>query len=103
MPANFDVRLEQMASTSWGLHIRNNGAGEISEMRVELDGTVVHEHPAYVENQLEQGVVEGLSGGDEVGYLLMTREASVQPPYQLRIVHTDEDGITHEYSSTIGG
>lgn len=102
MPANFDVRLEAMAPTSWGLHIRNKGAGDIADMRVELNGTLVHEHPAYVDNQLHLGLVDDLAGGDEVEYLLMTREASLQPPYQLRIVHTDADGVTHEYSSTIG-
>lgn len=102
MAANFDVRLEKMAPSSWGLHIRNSGTGEIPEMRVEVNGTVVHEHPAFVSNQPDRGVVEGLGGGDEVGYLLMSHQESLQPPYELRIVHTDEDGVTHEYSSTIG-
>lgn len=102
MPSNFDVRLEKMAPTSWGLHVRNSGAGQVPEMRVELDGTLVHDHPAYVQNQPDGGVVEGLAAGDEVGYLLMSHEESLQPPYQLRIVHTDEHGVTHEYSSRIG-
>lgn len=102
MPANFDVRLEKMAPSSWGLHIRNNGAGSIPELRVELDGTLVHEHPAFLENQPDRGVVEELAGGKEVAYLLMTHDESLQPPYELRIVHTDRDGVSHEYSSTIG-
>lgn len=102
MPANFDVRLEKMASTSWGLHIRNSGAEEIPELRVELDGAPVHDHPAFVENQPDTGLVEGLAGGAEVGYLLVVEDESHQPPWELRIVHTDADGVDHEYSSTIG-
>jgi len=102
MPANFDVQLEQMAPSSWGLHIRNAGSQAIPELRIELDGTLVDEHPAYVGRQEDRGVVTDLTSGDEVAYLLMTKEKSLQPPYRLRIVHTDEHGIEHEYSSKIG-
>lgn len=102
MPGSFDIRLEQMAPSSWGLHIRNSGATDIPELDVELDGIPVHEHPAFVQNQPDRGHVEGLPGEAEVAYLLMSRDDASRPPYRLRIVHTDADGVTHEYSSRIG-
>lgn len=102
MAGTFDVRLENLAATSWALHVRNNSGSEVPEVRVELDGAPIDEHPAFVANQPDAGVVEELAPGKSLGYLLVAREDVHEPPYQLRIVHSDAHGVTHEYSSKIG-
>lgn len=102
MAGTFDVRLEKLASTSWALHVANSSGAAVPEVRVELDGAPVDEHPAFVRNQPDRAVVRDLDSGRSLGYLLVAREQGQAPPYQLRIVHTDVDGVTHEYSSRIG-
>lgn len=102
MAGTFDVHLEKLAATSYALHLSNNSGERIPEARVELDGAPVDQHPAFVHNQPDRGLVEDLGPGKSVGYLLVAREEGQGPPYQLRVVHTDEDGVTHEYSSKIG-
>lgn len=102
MPRNFEVNVEKMSATSWGLHVRNTGSDPIPELTVEVDGTLVDEHPAFVQNQPDRGRVEDLEPGDALGYLLVARREEHEPPWDLRIVHTDVDGISHEYSATVG-
>lgn len=102
MAGTFDVRLEKLAEASWALHVTNGSGSSLPEVRVELDGALVDEHPAFVHNQPDRGRVEDLGPGRELGFLLVAREEGQGPPYQLRIVHTDRDGVTHEYSSRIG-
>lgn len=102
MAGALDVHFEKLAATSYALHVSNNSGAAIPEVRVELDGALVDEHPAFVHNQPDRGRVEDLEPGKSLGYLLVAREESHGPPYQLRIVHTDGAGVTHEYSSRIG-
>lgn len=102
MAGTFDVRLEQLAAKSWALHVANGSGASVPRVRVELDGAPVDEHPAFVHNQPDRAVVEDLGPGRSLGFLLVAREEGQGPPYQLRIVHTDDDGVTHEYSSRIG-
>lgn len=102
MARNLDVRLEKMGSSSWGLHVRNAGGSEIPELKVELEGEPIHRHPAFIENQPDGGHVVDLPPGGSLGYLLVAREEAHRPPYSLRIVHTDPDGVAREYSATIG-
>lgn len=102
MARNLDVRLEKMGAASWGLHVRNSGGAPIPEMRVELQGEPIDRHPAFVENQPDRGHVHDLPAGGSLGFLLVAREEAHRPPYSLRIVHTDQDGVSREYSATIG-
>lgn len=102
MAGTFDVRLEKLAATSWALHVTNGSGSEVPSVRVELDGAPVDEHPAFVPNQPDRGTVEGLGAGKSLGYLLVAADEAERPPWQLRIVHTDADDVTHEHSSTIG-
>lgn len=102
MARNFEVRVEKMGATSWGLHVRNTGGSEIPELTVEVDGEPVDQHPAFVQNQPDRARVEEFEPGAALGYLLVAREESQEPPWDLRIVHTDADGVDHEYSATVG-
>lgn len=102
MARTLDVRLEKMGAESWGLHVRNSGGAPIPELRVELEGGLIDEHPAFVDNQPDRGHVQDLAAGGSLGYLLVAREESQRPPYSLRIVHTDPEGVSREYSATIG-
>ena len=102
MAGTFDVRLEQLAATSWALHVTNGSGSEVPEVTVELDGAPIDEHPAFAANQPDRATVRDLDAGAALGYLLVASDESHRPPYKLRIVHTDGDGVTHEQSSTIG-
>lgn len=102
MPRNFEVRVEKMSPTSWGLHLRNTGGAPIPEVTVEVDGEPVDEHPAFVQNQPDEARLEDFEPGGAVGYLLVAREERHEPPWDLRVVYTDADGVSHEYSATVG-
>lgn len=102
MARNLDVRLEKMGAASWGLHVRNTGGSPIPELKVELEGAPIDRHPAFVENQPDGGHVQDFPPGGALGYLLVARDEADRPPYSLRIVHTDQDGVAREYSATIG-
>ena len=102
MARTLDVRLEKMGGASWGLHVRNSGGSPIPELTVELEGEPIDRHPAFIENQPDGAHVRDLPAGGAVGYLLVARDEAHQPPYSLRIVHTDPEGVSREYSATIG-
>lgn len=102
MARNFEVRVEQMGGSSWGLHVRNTGGDPIPELRVEVDGAPVDEHPAFVQNQPDEAEIRDFQPGDALGYLLVALEESQEPPWDLRIVHVDAEGVSHEYSATVG-
>lgn len=102
MAGNLDVRLEKMGSASWGLHVRNSGGSPIRELTVELEGEPIDRHPAFVDNQPDRSHVQDFPAGGALGFLLVARKEGDRPPYALRIVHTDEDGVSRQYSATIG-
>lgn len=95
--AKLRPELRQSGQHSYRLYLVNTGAVEARNIRIEMDGVPLAEHPAAVRNDL----LPDLVGPDGEISCLLGLHMGCTPPFKIKITWDDTSAKERTYCSTL--
>ena len=91
------AELQEYKQNSYHLVIENVGQGTARNVKAELDGKPIMDHPAIASSQQEIGTI---GPGSEISYIAaITYDCS--PPFEFKVTWEDDSGEPGEYETTL--
>jgi hypothetical protein len=100
--ADLSAQLEQRPGRNGPrtmLVIENSGRGLAENVRVQVDGTPIHEHGSVHRNE---PTITKIGSGSESSILISTH-ADNHPPFDVRVQWDDATGTNHTFETTLTG